>query len=339
MPIGAISTVGPAISPGIKIAEIAESFVARKYRRLRDYRKDVAQLVGEVGKIAVAVDTVEEQEQFMSDRRIVGQLSELMDAIHEAEDILDAVDYRDSIWARKHKVRQVIHSIVEQAKRIVGIDGALNRLDKSMNDLPRMQQNQRDLVQLSNFRSSQGGGDGGASASRPRSATGLLPDGKLYGYKEEYDRLVSALLYDPPRRPGGNGNGGGQVVAVVGDGGVGKTALAQHALRHVDVQARFDHVIWASVPHKYRNKDLLAEIWMSGPGATATAATHRCADQMSFGALQAEFVRLVSLSSQRYLLVLDDVCNDESDDDDHQRSRKEWEDVLAPFKQGERGNT
>lgn len=118
MPIGAISTVGPAISPGIKIAEIAESFVARKYRRLRDYRKDVAQLVGEVGKIAVAVDTVEEQEQFMSDRRIVGQLSELMDAIHEAEDILDAVDYRDSIWARKHKVRQVIHSIVEPAGQV-----------------------------------------------------------------------------------------------------------------------------------------------------------------------------------------------------------------------------
>ncbi|XP_048549915.1 putative disease resistance protein RGA3 [Triticum urartu] len=94
-------------------------------------------------------------------------------------------------------------------------------------------------------------------------------------------------------------------------------------------------MVWASVPYMFTQTELLTEIWRSIPGSSGV--DEKCpATEMSFGMLQQAVQGLVA--SRRYLLVLDDVCNDESGHGQTEKMRTTWEDVLAPFRDGGNGS-
>jgi len=166
-------------------------------------------------------------------------------------------------------------------------------------------------------------GPGPDGHSRP--VTGpLLPQGLTpLVYDDQYEDLRTWLL-QPPQEP--QGKGGVTVLAIIGHGGMGKTTLAQRAWGDKDVQRTFELVIWAWVYNKTSEADLLGEIWRS-----AAAAAGRQHEQMSFGGMQLALQELVG--SKRYLLVLDDVCNDEAATERQRRDM--WSAVLAPFRQPE----
>jgi hypothetical protein len=59
---------------------------------------------------------------------------------------------------------------------------------------------------------------------------------RLVGRFEELDRVLNALR-QPKRKPG---------VAIVGLGGIGKTALAREVVDHCAQEGLFDHIVWVS---------------------------------------------------------------------------------------------
>ncbi|KAF7005838.1 hypothetical protein CFC21_020936 [Triticum aestivum] len=349
MPAGTLLVVGGWVfSPIIKelIGEV-RSLLNSKYSSFKHLAKHLRQLVDVLEDMTTTVETVQQQGQR---RRADDDVSagggtdnwvgRLVDAIHDVRSVLDDFTYDDIVKSnlRDNKVAQVAHSVARAGRRLIGRDKAFNRLKELLDELPLIQQSLRNLVNLKIHAGSSRGR--GYSRSVSRRATGPLlpaaPGRELFvGYEREYGRLVSALLdvSDEPSSSSSNKN----VVAVIGHSGTGKTTIARRAWHDKSINNKhFDLMVWASVPYMFTQTELLTEIWRSIPGSSCV--DEKCAAaEMSFGVLQQAVRWLVG--SRRYLLVLDDVCNDESG---HGRTemmmRRTWEDVLAPFRNGGNGS-
>ncbi|KAL6885585.1 hypothetical protein ACP4OV_010364 [Aristida adscensionis] len=145
---------------------------------------------------------------------------------------------------------------------------------------------------------------------------------KFFGYKKEKGDLVSSLVA-----------GDAQVVAIIGRGGTGKTELARWVLSHdPDVQAHFPETrrYWVCVYGKFKASDILDAIWKSVTGRGAAV------DGIGVPQLQKNLEEWWA-SEGKKLIVLDDICNDESAA--AAEVSRTWAQVLAPFRlRQDRGN-
>jgi hypothetical protein len=108
--------------------------------------------------------------------------------------------------------------------------------------------------------------------------------------------------------------------ALVGIGGMGKTTLAQAAYNDQRVKQCFDSAMWVCVSNDFDVPALTRKIIQE--------ITGRGTDVICLNTLQ-EILR-GKLSSKKFLLVLDDVWNDER--------RPDWEKLVAPLKSGQKGS-
>ncbi|KAL6627070.1 hypothetical protein ACP70R_030796 [Stipagrostis hirtigluma subsp. patula] len=228
----------------------------------------------------------------------------LNDAIHDAGELLS------TFQSQAHNANSTLRKCCLVA---AGASTSLNKLKKLLDDLPKLLRSLQELHGASQH--------GGMSrpVTNPRPAKGTL-----FGYTKEYAALVSSLV---SAGCGGTHRGADtQVVAIIGHGGMGKTELARMVFSHDDeVRANFDLFIWVSVYGKFSEADLLRAIWKSVAGADAVV------DGMNISSLEHKLAETVR-SAKRYLLVLDDVCNDELAAS-HLCKVNAWRRVLAPFKQ------
>lgn len=338
MPVGTLLVVGGwVLSPIIKelIGEV-KSLLGSKYTSFADFAKHLQQLADVLEQIRATVEAVQEgrrNDDVFSSGGMVSWVGRLVDAIHEVESVLDDFAYDDIYMSnlRDNKVAQFAHSAATTGRRLIGIDKAFNRLKKLLGELPVIQQSLRDLAQaqLPQIHA-------GSSRSMPRRATGpLLPAATarelFVGYEQEYDRLVSALVNNMSDRPSSSNN----IVAVIGHSRSGKTTIARRAWHDKRIKEHFQLMVWVSVSYMFGEMELLTEIWKSIP--SSSRVDEKCAAaEMSFSNLQQVVHGLVG--SRRYLLVLDDVCNDESGHDRREKMKATWEGVLAPFKDGGPGS-
>ncbi|XP_027337845.1 putative disease resistance protein RGA1 [Abrus precatorius] len=92
------------------------------------------------------------------------------------------------------------------------------------------------------------------------------------------------------------------VIAIVGLGGLGKTALAQLVYNHLEVQEFFEMQMWVCVSDDFDVKTILKKILESITGDQI---------EVSLGNLQRKLHE--KISGKKYLLVLDDTWNDRHD--------------------------
>ncbi|XP_027335667.1 putative disease resistance protein RGA3 [Abrus precatorius] len=103
------------------------------------------------------------------------------------------------------------------------------------------------------------------------------------------------------------------VIAIVGIGGLGKTALAQLVYNDLEVQNSFEKLIWVCVSDNFDVKIIVKKILESVHGG-------QIEDKLSLDNLQNRLRQ--NLSGKKYLLVLDDVWNE---------SHKKWAELRTYF--------
>uniref|UniRef100_A0A8I6XVH1 Uncharacterized protein n=1 Tax=Hordeum vulgare subsp. vulgare TaxID=112509 RepID=A0A8I6XVH1_HORVV len=111
------------------------------------------------------------------------------------------------------------------------------------------------------------------------------------------------------------------VIPIVGVGGLGKTTLARLIYNEPEIQKHFDLLIWVCVSDSFEVESLannIVEAVTPSKSTTEAASKKRPLDRLQDG-----------LSGRRYLLVLDDVWNRESD---------KWEMLKARLTHGAKGS-
>ncbi|CAK8536973.1 unnamed protein product [Lathyrus sativus] len=131
-----------------------------------------------------------------------------------------------------------------------------------------------------------------------RQTTSFIAQPQVYGRDEDKDRIVEFLV--------GDASGFKDLSVypiVVGLGGIGKTTLAQLIFNHKRVVSHFELRIWVCVSEYF-------SLMIMSKAIIESATGHACAE-LDLEPLQRKLLDL--LKGKRYLLVLDDVWDDEQE--------------------------
>ncbi|KAL8499111.1 hypothetical protein ACS0TY_022181 [Phlomoides rotata] len=242
----------------------------------------------EMKKLANTLTTIQkvledaEDKQFQS-KAIQNWLSQLNGMAYEIEDLLDECNTEFSKLKGKgnnflKKVlykRKVGRRMKEAAEKLEAI--AKDRLNFDLKEIVVQQPNQRDW----------------------RRETGFIlndPD-HVYGRDEERDKIVDLLVNNVSEHKL-------SVLPIIGLGGMGKTTLAQFIYNDDRVTHHFNTKLWVCVSDNY---DLIAVL-----KAIIESATGEKPNLENLASIQGRLLQV--LNEKRYLLILDDVWNDNQAD-------------------------
>ncbi|MCI05899.1 disease resistance protein, partial [Trifolium medium] len=132
----------------------------------------------------------------------------------------------------------------------------------------------------------------------------------VIGRENEKDEIIK-LLMQPHPHGDGDGDKSVCVIPIVGIGGLGKTTLAMAVFNDKMMDTLFQLKMWVCISNDFDIRKIIIKIINS---ATASAPSSGFAHQENINNL--DIVQLVSsmrqkLSGQKFLVVLDDVWNDD----------------------------
>ncbi|XP_027336423.1 putative disease resistance protein RGA1 isoform X2 [Abrus precatorius] len=213
--------------------------------------------------------------------------------LHAADDFIDdlAIEFRrDNMGAAEGKeVNRVLRSISSsnQLPLYSEMRDKIKVIRESFNDVVK---EMKDLNLISNSML--------VKRSECRETDSFVIESDIIGRDDSKEEIIS-LLIQPHE------NQKVSVIAIVGLGGLGKTALAQLVYKELEEQNYFEMQMWVCVSDKFDVKTILKKILESIHDGQR--------QDQSLEKLQKELRR--SLSGKKYLLVLDDIWN---------KSHKKW---------------
>ncbi|XP_078158867.1 disease resistance protein RGA2-like [Carex rostrata] len=246
------------------------------------------------------------EEQGNSNAAVKSWLEKLKSAAYDADDLLDEFHYeelRQDAVRRGHKVGNVsgFFSIKSQPLLCYKMSGKLKKVVGRVDGL---------VVQMRSFGFVHGRSQQMANRIRTDS---LVVESKIMGRDEDKDKIVRLLLE-------GCESDDLKVIPIVGMGGLGKTTLAQLVYNDPRVKRHFNLPLWVCVSDDFNIGCLIKSI--------IELVEKKCKlpiDNMEL--LQSKLRQI--LSGKRYVLVLDDVWNEDVD---------EWERLRAMLNCGEPGS-
>ncbi|CAL5188907.1 unnamed protein product [Lathyrus oleraceus] len=235
-----------------------------------------------------------EEKQF-TDRAIKDWLLKLKDAAHVLDDILDecatqALEYEGLKERRSNKVQSSFLSCFHPKHNVFRYQIAkkMKRIRERLDEIAQ----ERSKFHLTEIVREKRSG-----VLDWRQTTSIITQPQVYGREQDKDRIIEFLVGDASSFEDLS------VYPIVGLGGLGKTTLAQLIFNHDKVVSHFELRIWVCVSEDFSLKRMTRAIIESTSG-------HACAE-MDLDPLQRKLQDL--LKGKRYLLVLDDVWDDEQE--------------------------
>jgi len=261
----------------------------REFGRIYGVLDELERLKNTVESInAVLLDAEEKQEQSHAVQLWVRRLK---DVLLPADDLIDEFLIEDMIRkrdkARKNKVTQVFHSLSlsraafrrKMAHEIEKIQKVFNDVVKDMSGL-NLNSHVVVVEKTNNVR-------------RETGSYVLVSD--IIGRENDKKKIISLLSQSHEHQ-------NVSLVAIVGIGGLGKTALAQLVYNDGEVTKLFEKTMWVCVSDNFDDKTILKNMLKS------LNIKNEEIDNLSFDNLQ-KMIR-DNLTDKRYLLLLDDVWNE-----------------------------
>ncbi|XP_027336791.1 putative disease resistance protein RGA3 isoform X2 [Abrus precatorius] len=256
-----------------------------------DVKKELDELKKTIESINdVLLDADHRQEQV----RVRNWISDFKEVLHATDDFLDdlAIEFRrDKLGAAEGKeINRVLRSISssnqlplynEMPGKIKEIRESFNGVVKEMKDLNLYP---RSVVVKQ-------------TDSGWRETCSFVLETDIIGRDDNKMEIINLL-----RQP--HENHKVSVIAIVGIGGLGKTALAQLVYNQQELQEFFEMQMWVGVSDVFDVKTILKKILESITG-------DQVEDKLSLGNLQRKLHE--KIGGKKYLLVLDDIWNERHD--------------------------
>ncbi|XP_020090688.1 putative disease resistance protein RGA1 [Ananas comosus] len=294
-------------------------------RGMQEELQRLQQALPQIKAILAAVEV--EQQMTERNEALEAWMWQFRDAVEEAEDVLDEVEYYEiekRVQAPDDQVRGTISKLKRKFSSFVSPsfrNDTLKRLSEAVKGLDRVAAGMGPCLQLV------GGLSGYGVKCRQfdeirnsRETSSFLLEKEVLGRKTESDMIIEWLIKPTSDEPESLATANISVFSIVGIGGMGKTTLAQLIYGNGRVQQYFDQTMWVCVSDIFDAAVLTSKILQD--------MTKRSPNVQNLNTLQNMLSE--KLISKRFLLVLDDVWND--------NNRMEWEKLVAPLKFGRRGS-
>ncbi|WJX66339.1 hypothetical protein P8452_50904 [Trifolium repens] len=253
------------------------AFVREEYSTFKDVNKHAEKLSRNLTAIHAVLQDAEEKQ--ITSRAVKDWLLNLSDAAHVLDDILDECSLLSE--ANRHKY-SIIHPKKLFARRSIG--------KKMKNVAERIDAIAEERVMF--------GLNSGTMEHRledDRQSTSVIIESQIHGRHEDREKVVEFLLEHACDREELS------VYSIVGHGGYGKTTLAQLVFNDKMVDTHFDLKIWVCVCNDFTMVKLFQSIIEIIEGKHSY--------YKSLESIQTKVQEV--LQNKRYLLVLDDVWNED----------------------------
>ncbi|CAM0947063.1 unnamed protein product [Alopecurus aequalis] len=319
---------------GKSVATSAISFwINKAFTCLNEYKAEGMEDIKE--RLLQLMPNIEVVLDIANPERIKEQVSaldswlwQLRDAVEEAEDAVDDLEYYEleekaegykvsdsgsSFAKMKHKVKHV--SILDKNLKQFTHRGTVKRLRTAVEGVDRAATDIAGILRVTHLKGVASGSQRQEHwMNKDRETGSALTASKFVGRENEKEKILrwltetsvaaSETAITPVHVP---------ILSIVGHGGMGKTALAQHICEEA-VMAHFK-VIWVHVSDSFDATSLTSKILES--------ATWKKPNAGPLEALQQDLRRELNLHT-KFLLVLDDVWED--------KNIHEWEKLFDPLK-------
>ncbi|XP_039155950.1 putative disease resistance protein RGA4 [Eucalyptus grandis] len=270
------------------IIELAGSKTFSEIQRVRGARNEVNSLKDTVETIrAVLLDA--EKKQWDSEQ-VKLWLVRLKDVLYDAQDLLD--DVATENLRRKvtpgNKMWNVVRVFFSKSNQLAHRLKVANEIQELWKRLDKIKKDRE-------FHSFEHQREESMAIARGKKEN-LLPDAKIIGREEDKKKIKQHLFDSSPSQSV-------SFVAIVGKGGLGKTALARLVYNDGEVEKHFNLKMWVCVTDVFDVNSIIKEILES---ANYPNLENKREDQLP--SLLDE-----TLSRKKYLLVLDDLWNTNRD--------------------------
>ena len=264
----------------------AMSLASEPVKSVWGFKEELGKLQVSFTKIQALLHDAERRQ--VNDESVRIWLQELKDVAYEADDVLDEYDYeilRQKVETQnKMKVRSFFSSSnpvvfhVKMGKRIKTINQSL---DEIKNDVPLL---------------------GLRESLNPIPQTGLdrgtdsfIDGSEVVGRRDDVLKIVNLLI-------GANNQQVISVIPILGMAGLGKTTIAKLVYSHELVKKHFDVKMWVCVSDNFDVKRILREI--------LEILDKNCSGLENKNAILHHLQK--KLEGKRYILILDDVWNEDT---------------------------
>uniref|UniRef100_A0A7N2RCK0 Disease resistance protein RGA3 n=1 Tax=Quercus lobata TaxID=97700 RepID=A0A7N2RCK0_QUELO len=258
------------------------------------FKEELRKLQVSLTKIQAVIHDAEKRQ--ISDASVRLWLLELKDVAYEADNVLDEFGYeilRQKVESQKRKkVRSFIspsNPIVFPFKMVKKIKSVNQSLDRIKTD-----------VALLGLRESL---NPIPKIGLDRETDSFIDDSEVVGRGDDVLKIVNLLI-------GANNQRVISVVPIVGMAGLGKTTIAKLVYNHELVKKHFDVKMWVCVSDNFDVKSILREI--------LEILDNNCSGLENKNAILHHLQK--KLQGKRYLLILDDVWNEDGEKWDNLRS-------------------
>ncbi|CAL5005469.1 unnamed protein product [Urochloa decumbens] len=231
----------------------------------------------------------------LADASVRGWLAKLKEVAYDIDDLLDSYSAKSMHLKRQMKLptkasinspSSFLRRNLHQYRIKQNINSILERLDKIAKE--------RDIIGLQIL-----GGMGRQETSERPQSSSLVDSSAVFGREADKEKMVRLMLSDS-----GHNFCSVSVIPVVGMGGLGKTTLMQMAYHDDRVREHFQLRIWVYVSESFDERKITQETLEAAAYDQSFASTN-------MNMLQETLSRV--LRGKRYLLVLDDVWNEDPD--------------------------